>query len=165
MGIKRRNHFSGGSYEIHANHVAGAAQFCRHRNYAAALTGPAFGILFSVGVALTEQRSVGQVLPVGLVAGVFFGVFFGLTMAFFLKGETTRMEATDKNTFVARLNVATSQLGYYPATQSEDFLTYKPSFQAGLAAGRISVQWHEGQAVIVGPKMYVKKLLKRLRSA
>jgi hypothetical protein len=97
-----------------------------------------------------------------LAVGVLFGVVFGLTMAFFIKGETATLGIGDKNGFVSRLNVATSQLGYYPATWSEDFFTYKPSLQAGLAAGRISVQLRDGQAVLVGPKMYVKKLLKRL---
>jgi hypothetical protein len=55
-----------------------------------------------------------------------------------------------------------SQLGYHPATGDGSFLTYKPSFQAGLAAGRVSVQLRGGDAVIVGPRMYLRKLLDRL---
>jgi len=109
-------------------------------------------------------ESFADVLPFGLGAGMFFGLFFGITMAFFLRGATATVFVSDRNAFVSRLNVATSQLGYNPATQTEDFFTYKPSFQAGLAAGRISVQLFERRAVIVGPKMYVKKLLRRLAS-
>lgn len=127
-----------------------------------AITALPFAILVSWMFAAMQQRSFGEILPFGLGAGLFFGLFFGLTMAFFLKGETTTVEVRDVKGFVSRLNVAMSQLGYNPASQTEDFFTFKPSFQAGLAAGRISVQLQEGQAVIVGPKMYIKKLLKRL---
>ena len=127
-----------------------------------AITALPFAILWSWLFAAMQQRSFGEILPFGMGAGLLFGLFFGLTMAFFFKGETATIEVVDKKSFVSQLNVATSQLGYYPATQAEDFFTYKPSLQAGLAAGRISVQLQDGQAVVVGPKMYVKKLLKRL---
>jgi len=129
-----------------------------------AITALPFGILWSWLFAAMQGFTFGQVLPFGLGAGFFFGLFFGLTMAFFFKGETANVEFADKKGFVARLNVSMSQLGYNPASQTEDFLTYKPSFQAGLAAGRISVQLHDGHAIVVGPKMYVKKLLQRLAS-
>jgi hypothetical protein len=127
-----------------------------------AITALPFAILWSWLFAAMQQWSFGEILPFGIGAGMFFGLFFGLSMAFFLKGETATVEVAEKKDLVARLNVAMSQLNYNPATQTEDFLTYKPSFQAGLAAGRISVQVREGQAVVVGPKVYVKKLLKRL---
>ena len=127
-----------------------------------AITALPFAILWSWMFAAMQERSFGEILPFGLGAGLFFGLFFGLTMAVFLKGETATVEVRDAKGFISRLNVAMSQLGYNPATQTEDFLTYKPSFQAGLAGGRLSVQLQEGQAVIVGPRMYVKKLLKRL---
>ena len=127
-----------------------------------ATTALPFAILSSWLFAAMERRSFGEILPIGLAAGLFFGLFFGLTMAFLLMGKTAIVEVADKKGFVSRLNVAMSQLGYNPASQTDDFLTYKPSFQAGLAAGRISVQLQEGHAVVVGPKMYVTKLLQRL---
>jgi hypothetical protein len=130
----------------------------------AAITGLPFAILWSLLFASIQGVSITEVLPFGLGAGMFFGLFFGLTMAFFLKGETATVFVSDRKAFVSRLNVATSQLGYNPATQTEDFFTYKPSFQAGLAAGRIAVQLFERRAVVVGPKIYVKKLLRRLAS-
>jgi hypothetical protein len=108
------------------------------------------------------QRSFGELLSTGIGFGFFFGVAFGLTMAFFLKGKTAAVAVEEPKDFVNRLNVVMSQLGYNPATQTEDFFTYKPSFQAGLAAGRMAVQLQEGRAVIVGPKMYVEKVLQRL---
>src|SRR5262249_42835450 len=129
-----------------------------------AFTALPFALMWTLLFAAMQQQSFGEILPFGLGAGLFFGVFFGLTMGFFLKGESVAVEVADRQAFVSRLNVAMAQLGYNPATQSEDFFTYKPSLQAGLAAGRIAVQLEQGRAVIVGPKMYVKKLLKRLTS-
>jgi hypothetical protein len=66
-----------------------------------------------------------------------------------------------------RLNrsVALAQLGYSPESQGAGFVTYKPSFQAGLLAGKISMLIEESSAVIVGPKLYVEKLLARLGNA
>ncbi|MCC7138005.1 MAG: hypothetical protein IT460_06200 [Planctomycetes bacterium] len=122
-------------------------------------------MLWSWLSAVIQQRSFGEFLPFGLVAGVVFGLVFGLTMARLFKSETATVEVADRKRFVSALNVATAQLGYNPASRSEDFFTYKPSFQAGWAAGRISVQIGEQRAVIVGPKMYVQKQLGRLGTA
>src|SRR5262249_40254101 len=85
-----------------------------------------FAIVWSWLFAATQGLSFGQVLPLGLGGGVLFGLFFGLSMAFFFKRETADIDYSDKKGFVARLNVATSQLGYNPASQTEDFLSYKP---------------------------------------
>jgi hypothetical protein len=120
-----------------------------------------FALVLSWLLAAIIQRPFGEVIPIGLGAGLLFGVLFGLTMAFFLKGETAAVKYIDEAAFLSRLNVAVSQLGYNPASQSERFFTFKPSFQAGLAAGRIAVQLQEGEAVIVGPKVYVRRLVKQ----
>jgi hypothetical protein len=141
------------------------------RSYAstAIMLGAPSALFFSIGMSLmlaaTYHLDFGKVLPYGFVAGLFFGLFGGLTMAFFLKGETATIEVRDVKDFIPRLNVAMSQLGYFLATQTENFFTFKPSFWAGLAAGPIAVQLREGQAVVVGPKMYVKKLIKRLATS
>ena len=127
-----------------------------------AVTGLPFAILWSWLVSAMLSRSFEEFLSIGVGVGLFFGVSFGLTMAFFFKGKTATVAVAEPKGFVNRLHVAMSQLGYNPATHTEDFFTYKPSFQAGLAAGRMAVQLQEGQAVIVGPKMYVERLLHRL---
>jgi hypothetical protein len=120
--------------------------------------GVPFAIVWSGLFASMEQLRFVEVLPLGLLAGL----FFGLILAFFLKGETATLEVGDKRAFVSRVNIATWRLGYYPATQTEDFFTYRPSLELGMAGWRISVQLHDDQAVIFGPKMYVEKLLKVL---
>jgi hypothetical protein len=128
----------------------------------AAMTALPFGVLWSVLFAIMMQIPIGPVLMLGLPGGAFFGILFGLTIAFSFKGETATVEILDKRRFISRLNIAMSEIGYNPATQSPDFFTFKPSLQAGLLAGRIAVQLRDGCAVMVGPKMYLQKLLKRL---
>jgi hypothetical protein len=121
-----------------------------------------YGLLSSWFLAVSQQRPLAETLTAGLGIGMLFGVLFGLAMAFFFQGTTATLGIHNKEVFRARVNVATSELGYFPATQSPDFLTYKPSWQAGLAVGRISIQLEGDRAVVVGPKTYVKDLLKRL---
>jgi hypothetical protein len=99
-----------------------------------------------------------QALPRGLVVGL----LFGLILAFSLKGETATLEVGDKRAFISRTNIAMWQLGYKPAIQTEDFLTYRPSFELGTSGWRISVEFLDDQAVIYGPKQYVEKVIKAL---
>jgi hypothetical protein len=144
--------------------------FVEPRGYAgtaimiAAVSGVPFAVLISLWFAATRQRPLVELLPSGVAAGLVFGVCFGLIMAFLFRGETTAVEVADADAFVPRLNIALSQLGYHPATHDGDFLTFKPSWQAGLAAGRIAVQLQDERAVIVGPRMYVRKLVERLET-
>ena len=118
-----------------------------------------FAIVFSGIIAALEQVSFVEVVPRGLVVGL----LFGLIMAFFLKGEIATIEVVgDKRAFVSRVNIAMWRLGYHPATQTEDFFTYRPLLELGMAGGRISVQLHDNQAVIFGPKKPVEKAMKAL---
>ena len=121
-----------------------------------------FGILWSVGMTVWMDIPFGSVLPFGLAAGLCFGVPFGFLMALFFRGETIRVRVTDRDDFRALVNIATAQIGYYPESQFPDLLVYKPSVQAGLLAGRISVQFDGDEAIVVGPKLYVEKLRKKL---
>ena len=108
------------------------------------------------------QVDFGSVLPYGLGAGGGFGLLFGFVMAFFMRGIETSLPIRDRDEFLKRLRPTLAQLGYYPESESQSFLTFKPSFQAGFLAGRISVQLQENGAQIVGPVTYVKKLMRRL---
>jgi len=101
-------------------------------------------------------------LPFGLGGGLVFSAVYGLNNARFLQAETLTVEVGDAREFVARLNVAASELGYYPAAQAGDFHGYSPSFQTGWSAGWISVQLVGGRAVVVGPRVFVRGLLRRL---
>lgn len=129
----------------------------------AGVTALPFGLLWSWLFSLTMGLDFSQVLAVGIWGGVAFGLIFGFVMTFFMKAVTLSVGFQDTGTFLSRLNVALAEIGYHPQSQTETFFTYKPSFQAGLLAGKISVQVEHGSAVIVGPSTYVKKLRKRIQ--
>lgn len=127
-----------------------------------AITALPFALIWSWLFSLMQQRPFSEILPFGLGAGLFFGIFFGLTMGFFVKGETISIKTPDQRQFVSRLKAAMAELGYNRGERNGDCWTFKPSVKAGLAAGRISIQFMEDKAVLVGPKMYLEKLRKRL---
>ena len=128
-----------------------------------AITALPFALLWSLLFSLMMGLEFGQVLRVDIWVGIAFGLLFGFVMAFFMKAVTTSVTFQDKKVFLSRLNVALAEIGYYPQSQTESFFTYKPSFQAGLLAGKISVQIENSSATIVGPNTYIKKLQKRLQ--
>ena len=120
-----------------------------------------FVILYSGLIAAVEQASFVEVL---LSRGLITGLLFGLILAFFLKGEIATVEvAGDKRAFLSRMNIAIWRMGYQPATQTENFVTYRPFLDLG--GWRIWVQVHDDQVVIFGPKMSVEKVKKALAEA
>src|SRR5437660_79206 len=91
-------------------------------------SGTIFGLLFAILFSLvsaSQKELFGGILLIGLFTGLFGGLSFGLIWASFFKGETATVEVGDKKVFVSRLNIAMYQLGYNPATQTDDFFSYK----------------------------------------
>jgi hypothetical protein len=128
----------------------------------ASITALPFGLLGGVVFSLATDAPLSRVLPSWLFSGLAFGVLFGSMMAARFRGETAVVCANAGARLLPRLDVATAELGYFPASRSDGYYTYRPSFQAGLLAGRISVCMGEKEATIVGPRVYVRRLLKRL---
>lgn len=126
------------------------------------LTSLPFGLLWAWLFSLQMGLSFGHVLRVGIPAGLVFGLLMGLILGAFLRGVTITVAVRGRDQFLTRINIAMSQIGYNPATESADFLTFKPSFQAGLMSGRISVVIQGSTATIVGAATHVKKLKKAL---
>lgn len=124
-----------------------------------------FSLVFWLLMTLSGGNAAGQAVFQSLVSGFLFGLFFSPVMAYFLKGETITVRVEDKDTFKNKINIAMAQLGFNPTTASDDFLTFKPTLQAGLLAGRFSVALLGDTATIVGASMYVKKLKKILKTA
>ncbi len=116
----------------------------------------------AIPFALLMSLMSGDGMETWLPGGLLFGVLFGLVMGHLLKGQKVSVAIDDTKAFATNLKLALAGMGFHPETGATDFLTFKPSFQAGLLSGRISVALEEGSATIVGPKMYVTKLLKRL---
>jgi len=129
----------------------------------AGVTALPFALLWSLLFSAMMGMDFGQVLRIGIWTGIAFGLSFGFVMAFFMKADTISIHIQDQGAFMARLNVGLAELGYHPESRTENFLTFKPSFQAGLLAGRISVQIEQSSATIVGPSAYVKKMQKRIQ--
>ena len=120
--------------------------------------------IFSLLYVVIDQESFWEHFPTGLFVG--FIAIISINAAA-LTGETAILEVGDRSAFVSQVNTATSEMGYSPATQTEDFFVYKPSswFKTEAFAWPISLHLHDKQAVIVGPKMLIKRLLKRLAEA
>jgi len=102
-------------------------------------------------------------IGISMCFGLFFVLSIGVGMAFSMKAVTISVTFRDKKAFLSRLNIVLAEIDYHPVSQTESFLTYKPSFQAGLLAGRISVQIDDNSATLVGPNWYIKKLQKWLQ--
>jgi hypothetical protein len=126
----------------------------------------AAAIVWTVQTGLmTDRAFFEQIFPYGLLGCFHVGLILGLVVALFIRGETTTIEYLNVEEFVIRLDAVLARLHYYPATDSEFFLTYKPSWRGGIAAGRISVRLFEDCATIVGPRYYVRKLKRRFETA
>ena len=87
----------------------------------------------------------------------------GFGIASSLKAVAIPVTFQDKKAFLSRLNVVLAEIGYHPESQTESFVTYKPSLLAGLLSGKISVQIDDTSSTIVGPNAYIKKLQKWLQ--
>jgi hypothetical protein len=121
-----------------------------------------FALLMAWLGSLLTGYEFAQALPFALAGGVVFGTLFGVNNARFLRVETVTVEVEDARAFLARVNVAAAQLGYYPTAATEEYRGYEPSFLTGWAAGGIAVQLLGRQAVIVGPRVFVEKVVERL---
>lgn len=126
------------------------------------------GLVWALGMAAILQES-----PASWVVG---GAIFGILMALFgapkLVGETRELHYQDKEQFVAKLNVATSQIGYRLASRTDDFLAFDATDQSSYSIGPIKVapaswiamnaQLAGGTATLVGPRYALEEITKRL---
>ncbi|MBU2574636.1 MAG: hypothetical protein KKH28_11225, partial [Elusimicrobia bacterium] len=122
-----------------------------------------FVLLLSLCVHLITGVEYFYVLRVFTCFGIPFVLLIGFGAAHTIKAVTASVTFQDKKTFLSRLNVLLAEIGYHPESQTESFLTYKPSLLAGLFSGKISVQIDDTSSTIVGPNAYIKKLQKRLQ--
>ena len=125
------------------------------------VTSPLFALGFDFLMSLQTGVPFGRMLTISIPTGFMFGLLFGLIMAAFLKADTITVNIRDRDDFVSRINVAMSQIGFYPETGSGNFLIFKPSFWAGLMSGRFSIVIQGSKATIVGPSKYLKNIQKR----
>jgi hypothetical protein len=97
-----------------------------------------------------------------IVAGAAFGIIFGGIMGILFREETYTLSFEDKSDFIADTNVAIIQIGYKAEEATENMMRYKPGFQAGILAGDIVVIFKGKKASVVGPQIYIKKVVKKI---
>lgn len=133
----------------------------------AALSGPPFGIIWTLSMGGHFHWDPARMLLIALLAGGSFGGLFGLAMAIFVKGERAIVLVEERDSFLMMLDAELWKLGYRPEPplESDNLFIYKPTLQAGLFSAKVGFEIHGHQAVIVGPRNRLKTLLKRLNSA
>ena len=124
-----------------------------------------FGVLWMLLYSFTREIAFYELLRLGILAGLLFGMIFGFIMAFLMQGDEITVAFEDENQFRERLDVALSLIGYRKGEQKRSSFTYKPTWRAGILAGRIWVELNERSASIHGPQSYLKRLQRKLQSA
>jgi hypothetical protein len=116
------------------------------------------GLGFAVGMKLLT----GMPTQTALCAGILFGIVLGSIMAVRFKGIAVRYQCPWSLDIAGRLQMILAQIAYHPESTIGDTVTFKPSFQAGLLAGRITVSGHRDHIEVFGPSSYVRRLLWKL---
>ena len=116
------------------------------------------GILFAVLYGTAMHAVNGMPLSGAVASGILFGLLFGGAMTWVMKTETYRAPVTDRQDFLYRTNTMLAKIGYVQESGSDAFFTYKPTFRAGLLAGKITITLGRDEAAIVGPAMHLKRL-------
>ncbi|MCK9319907.1 hypothetical protein [Methanoculleus sp.] len=93
-----------------------------------------------------------------LITGISFGILFALFMTPLLKTDKKIIHLTSKNTITKIKEKLIIDLGYTIEYESKNLYIFKPTFHAGLIAGRISITINQKTATITGPKLYVTKI-------
>lgn len=128
------------------------------------------GLAWALGMAAVLQESPAS----WIVAGAVFGLLMAAIGTPRLVGDTRTLAYTgEKEDFVARVNVACSQIGYRPSGRTGDFLSYEATNDSSFSIGPIKlapasylalgVQLKENEAMIVGPHKAAVDLEGRLR--
>jgi hypothetical protein len=108
------------------------------------------------GTAIFSAQSIYVGTICGLVVLLFLSVFH-------LKREIILLPYHDRAGFVGSLENNLQEMGYQAVRQNEDELLFSPSFHSWLLGGKIRVEVKDDSARIVGPKVYLEMLRKKLR--
>jgi hypothetical protein len=104
--------------------------------------------------------------PVGVCGGIAVGLLVGAMGAFSARAITLTLPvAPNRAAFLTQATLRLAEAGYHPETVIEDAYTFRPSFAAGRAAGRITVVVEQGDATILGPAAHVRRFANTMGSA
>jgi hypothetical protein len=123
-----------------------------------------WGILWSLIFAQTVRDTFVNVFwPYGLAGGCAFGVVTGGALAFRLRSATATIPVgPDPKAFLSRLTFRLAGMSYHPAGAVGECYSFRPSFRAGWASGRITVLIHPVEVSVIGPVVHLRKLVKLL---
>jgi hypothetical protein len=123
------------------------------------------GLFFAWQISMIGARPFHESFGMGMLLGLAAGAMFGAVMARFMRGVTCIVGVPEPKAFIQNINIAAAQLGYRPSFATEQQFCFRPTWQAGLLAGQILVQLRDHEAVVVGPRIYVGRFVKRLADA
>jgi len=131
----------------------------------AAATFLPFGLGVTWLISIQSGIRFGQFLPVGMAGGLLFGLTFGGIAATMLRGRRLVLRVRGRDAALARIQLLLAELGYHSCGGSQQSLSFRPSFRAGLLAGRMNIFINDKVSVVVGPAIYIWMLERKLLRA
>jgi hypothetical protein len=117
-----------------------------------------------LALLLTRVPGASTVLTDNLTLAVLCGLVVWLFLAIFhIRTETLRLPVPDRRIFLRRLVPLLEDLGYDVTPQGTTGLVSRPGFRSLLLGGSVQVQVEGDTARVVGPKVFVELLRRRLR--
>lgn len=108
------------------------------------------------GRPLTDPHHLTLSVLCGLVAWLFLVIFH-------VRNETVVLPVHDRTAFFIHLVPVLEELGYEVKRQGHDRLVSRPTFRSMLVGGRLQVRVEGAEAKVVGPKVCVEIVRRRLR--
>ena len=108
------------------------------------------------GAATDVSDNLSLAVLCGLVVWLFLAIFH-------IRTETIRLPVPDARGFLRRLVPILEDLGYEVTRHADGAVVSRPGFRALLLGGSVQVQLEGQVARVVGPKVFVEILRRRLR--
>jgi hypothetical protein len=103
--------------------------------------------------------------PASVIPGVVCGLIVWLFIAIFhWKTETVTLLFQDRSWFTTTITAELKELGFDAQPRADGHLVFRPSFHS-LLVGQVRVQVSGDTAKVIGPKLSLERLRKRLRIA
>ena len=93
-----------------------------------------------------------------LASGCIMGAYFSIIMLFITRRKSIIISFINKEEFKKKINVILFKIGFIQNFNSDNFLSYRPSFKAGFASGNINIYLKETTAEIYGAKAHIKRI-------
>jgi hypothetical protein len=122
----------------------------------------AFGFGWSLFMSAALAKPFALLLPFGIIVGLLFGLVMAPLAGTFGALRKVTLQSSEPLSTMGQIAMIMAELGYFGTFQADGASTYKPSFQSGLLAGRITVRRENHIIELVGPRYYLWRLTSRL---